>query len=107
LLGFLRWARQPTVFVGAFAVVTYLELLGTHTGAWTWSVRDPIAHLVAMGNPPSGAAGGYGFFDLAALMVGDAVAARRRSAAGEDAEHLVVQEPVAAHHAAEAGVGSA
>lgn len=111
LLGSLRWSRQPTVFVGAFVVVTYLELLGTHLGAWTWSVRDPIAHLVAMGNPPSGAAGGYGFFDLAALWVADVTAtrglSRRRRRSAQDAQHLVVQPAVAAHDAAEAGLGAA
>jgi len=113
LLGFLRWSRQPTVFAGAFVIVTYLELLGTHIGAWTWSVKDPIAHLVAMGNPPSGAAGGYGFFDLAALGVTDWVTARRRtsqnvaSIAGEGAQDLVVEQPVGAHHGAEARIGAA
>jgi hypothetical protein len=115
LLASLRWSRQPTVFVGAFVVVTYLELLGTHLGIWTWQIKDPIAHLVAMGNPPSGAAGGYGFFDLAALWVSDRVAARRgRSVtatslgtAGEDAQDLRMQEPVAAHDTAQARVGAA
>jgi hypothetical protein len=66
---FLLKGRQPLVFVGAFAVVTYLELLGTGLGTWTWQVRDPIFGVVAMGNPPSGAAGGYGFFDAAALLL--------------------------------------
>ncbi len=75
LLGFLwfcclvlwvRKARAPLVFVGAFVVVTYLELLGTALGVWTWSLHDPTG-IVAIGNPPSGAAGGYGFFDAAAL----------------------------------------
>jgi len=66
---FLLRGRNPLVFVGAFLVVTYLELLGTHLGTWTWQVRDPILGVVAMGNPPSGAAGGYGFFDAAALYL--------------------------------------
>lgn len=66
---FLLKGRQPLVFVGAFAVVTYLELLGTGLGTWTWQARDPILGVVAMGNPPSGAAGGYGFFDAAALLL--------------------------------------
>ena len=34
--------------------------------------HDPILGIVAMGNPPSGAAGGYGFFDAAALLAGAA-----------------------------------
>src|SRR5581483_11921122 len=99
LVAFLIWGRQPTVFVGAFVVVTYLELLGTHLGVWTWQVRDPVAHLISMGNPPSGAAGGYGFFDAAALALApriDAALTRRRQR-GEDG---IVQQPVAAHHAA-------
>jgi hypothetical protein len=100
LLAALQWSRQPTVFVGAFLVVTYLELLGTHLGTWTWSVRDPIAHLVAMGNPPSGAAGGYGFFDLAALWVSDRLVR-------EDPQDLVVQPAVGADDTAEAWVSAA
>ena len=54
------------LYVGAFVVVTYLELLGTALGTWTWQPYDPTG-LVSMGNPPSGAAGGYGWFDLAAM----------------------------------------
>src|SRR5256885_4634093 len=69
LVFFLFKARQPLVFVGAFVVVTYLELLGTGLGTWTWQVRDPVFGVVAMGNPPSGAAGGYGFFDAASLLL--------------------------------------
>ena len=67
LLGFLRWGRSALLFVGAFVVVTYLELLGTSLGTWVWQPVDPVAH-VPIGNPPSGAAGGYGWFDLAAVL---------------------------------------
>jgi hypothetical protein len=87
---FLLKGRQPTVFVGAFFVVTYLELLGTGVGAWTWQARDPILGLVAMGNPPSGAAGGYGFFDAAALWLAPRIVDRigraggRRTAGGAE-----------------------
>jgi hypothetical protein len=101
LAAFLLRGRQPTVFVGAFIVVTYLELLGTHLGTWTWQAKDPVAHLISMGNPPSGAAGGYGFFDAAALALAPRIDAliRRR----QRREHGVMQEPVAAHHAAAVG----
>lgn len=68
LLGFLRWGRSRLLYVGAFVVVTYLELLGTWLGIWVWQPYDPTG-LVSMGNPPSGAAGGYGWFDLAAITV--------------------------------------
>jgi hypothetical protein len=67
LLGFLRWGRSTTLYVGAFVIVTYLEILGTWLGAWEWQSHDPTG-LVAIGNPPSGAAGGYGWFDLAAVL---------------------------------------
>ena len=66
LLGFLRWGRSALLYVGAFLVVTFLELLGTRLGTWRWHEVDPSG-LVTIGNPPSGAAGGYGWFDLAAV----------------------------------------
>jgi hypothetical protein len=72
LLGFLRWGRSRTLYVGAFVVVTYLELLGTGLGTWAWQPHDPTG-LIAIGNPPSGAAGGYGWFDLAAVLAGPVV----------------------------------
>jgi hypothetical protein len=68
LLGFLAWGRSRMLYVGAFVVVTYLELIGTWLGTWTWQPYDPTG-LVGMGNPPSGAAGGYGWFDLVAITV--------------------------------------
>jgi hypothetical protein len=88
LVGFLRLGRSRTLYVGAFAIVTYLELLGTHLATWTWQPHDPTG-IVSIGNPPSGAAGGYGWFDLAALFGAPALlrlttGVRRRS---------VVQEP--------------
>src|SRR4051794_1681074 len=96
------WSVNSTVFVGAFVVVTYLELLGTGLGTWTWQVRDPILGLVAMGNPPSGAAGGYGFFDAAALWLAPKIelVLERRLTRRKSSEDVVVQSPVAAHHAA-------
>ena len=68
LLGFLVWGRSRMLYVGAFLVVTYLELIGTWLGIWTWSAYDPTG-IVSMGNPPSGAAGGYGWFDLVAITL--------------------------------------
>jgi hypothetical protein len=66
LVGFLLWGPSRGLYIGAFVVVTYLEIVGTALGTWTWQTHDPTG-LVAIGNPPSGAAGGYGWFDLAAL----------------------------------------
>jgi hypothetical protein len=68
LLGFLAFGPSRLLYVGAFVVVTYLELVGTSLHVWTWSPRDPTG-IVAMGNPPTGAAGGYGWFDLVAVLV--------------------------------------
>jgi hypothetical protein len=67
LAGFLLWGPSKGVYVGAFVVVSYLELLGTGLGNWAWQTQDPTG-WVSIGNPPSGAAGGYGWFDLAALV---------------------------------------
>jgi hypothetical protein len=72
LLGFLRWGRSRLLYVGAFAVVTYLEILGTALGVWEWQPHDPTGSF-AIGNPPSGAAGGYGWFDLAAILSAPAI----------------------------------
>ncbi|HET9654923.1 MAG TPA: hypothetical protein VFP72_06195 [Kineosporiaceae bacterium] len=69
LFGFLAWGPSRTVYVGAFVVVSYLELTGTALGTWAWATRDPVLHVVGQGNPPSGAAGGYGWFDLYALLL--------------------------------------
>ncbi|HET6561218.1 MAG TPA: hypothetical protein VFG72_05030 [Marmoricola sp.] len=68
LLAFLRWGPSTEVYVGAAVVVTWLELLGTHLRTWVWQPVDPVGWL-SIGNPPSGAAGGYGWFDLVALAV--------------------------------------
>jgi len=68
LVGFLAWGPSKPLYIGAFCVVTYLELVGTGLGNWEWAERSPF-DLVPMGNPPSGAAGGYGWFDLAALLL--------------------------------------
>ncbi len=72
LVGFLLLGRAPLLYVGAFVVVTYLELVGTRLHVWTWAAHDPTG-IVAMGNPPSGAAGGYGWFDLVAVLLAPAV----------------------------------
>jgi len=75
LVGFFRWGPSKGLYVGAFVMVTYLELTGTALGAWAWQTHDPTG-LVAIGNPPSGAAGGYGWFDLAALLTAPWLLAR-------------------------------
>jgi hypothetical protein len=72
LVGFLAWGPSRGLYIGASVVVTYLEIVGTSFGVWQWQEHDPTG-LVAIGNPPSGAAGGYGWFDLAALLLAPTV----------------------------------
>jgi hypothetical protein len=88
LLGFLRWGRSTGLYVGAFVVVTALELLGTWLGTWEWAPRDPTG-LVTIGNPPSGAAGGYGWFDLAAVLAAPALLALLERRKTEDCQRNV------------------
>lgn len=67
LVCFLLWGPSKAVYVGAFLAVSYLEVVGTSLGNWVWQTQDPTG-WVSIGNPPSGAAGGYGWFDLAGLL---------------------------------------
>ena len=66
---------RPLLYVGAFVVVSWLELLGTSLGTWEWSPYDPTG-WIAIGNPPSGIAGGYAWFDAAALWLAPHLLAR-------------------------------
>jgi hypothetical protein len=102
LLGFLAWGRARLLYVGAFVMVSYLELVGTALGTWVWQPVDPILHLIGQGNPPSGVAGGYGWLDLWAGLLAPILITRwklntrwrRRSLRGERGEGLLVQQPV-------------
>ena len=67
LLLFAWRGRSPLLYAGAFLVVSGLELLGTSLGTWTWGTVDPVTGWISIGNPPSGIAGGYAWFDAAAL----------------------------------------
>ena len=68
LLVFAWKGKSPLLYAGAFLVVSYLEVIGTSLGTWTWQPTDPTG-LISIGNPPSGIAGGYAWFDAAALFV--------------------------------------
>ncbi len=67
LVLFVFFGPSKGVYIGAFVVVSYLELVGTAWGNWSWGTHDPTG-AITIGNPPSGAAGGYGWFDLAGLL---------------------------------------
>ena len=68
LVRFVLVGRQPLVYAGAFVVTSYLELVGTGLGAWTWALHGP-GGWIAQGNPPSGIPGGYCFLDAAGLAL--------------------------------------
>ena len=90
LLGFLVFGRSRHLYVGAFVVVTYLELIGTRWGVWSWRLHDPTG-LVSIGNPPSGAAGGYGWFDLVAVLAAARLATKWDAAMSRVRRRLVAE----------------
>jgi hypothetical protein len=58
--------RSPLVYLAAFFITTWLELIGTAAGAWKWAAVDPVFGL-SQGNPPSGVAVWYCLVDAVAL----------------------------------------
>ena len=68
LLLFLWRGRNRAVYAGVFLVVAALELYGTAIGTWRWE-RELPGLGIPDGNPPSGVASGYVWFDVMALLV--------------------------------------
>jgi hypothetical protein len=66
--------RAPTLYAGVFLIVGFLEIYGTSIGAWHWAATAPEVPLPT-GNPPSGIAGVYVLFDIAAIAVAPRVLA--------------------------------
>ena len=63
--------------------MAFLEIYGTWIGTWQWAAEVPGVGIPD-GNPPSGAASGYVFFDISALALAPlllAVTARIRRGA--------------------------
>jgi hypothetical protein len=69
---YLVRGRAPEVYAGVFLVVAWLELYGTALGTWEWAVTIPGTG-VPQGNPPSGVASGYVWFDIVALALAPAL----------------------------------
>jgi hypothetical protein len=65
---YLLVGRAPATYAGVFLVVAWLELYGTAIGTWRWAAEIPGTGI-ANGNPPSGVAAGYVWFDIVALAV--------------------------------------
>jgi len=68
LLAFLWRSRARAAYAGVFLVVAALELYGTAIGTWRWAATLPGLGIPD-GNPPSGVASGYVWFDVMALLV--------------------------------------
>jgi hypothetical protein len=68
LLAFLWRSRSRSAYAGVFLVVAVLELYGTAIGTWRWAEELPGLGIPD-GNPPSGVASGYVWFDVMALLL--------------------------------------
>ena len=67
LLLFLWRGRNREIYAGVFLVVAALEVYGTAIGTWRWA-RELPGLGIPDGNPPSGVASGYVWFDVMALL---------------------------------------
>jgi len=68
LLVFLWRSRWRATYAAVFLVVAALELYGTSIGTWRWAASLPGLGIPD-GNPPSGVASGYVWFDVMALLI--------------------------------------
>ncbi len=75
LIYVLLRGRAATLYAGVFLVVGFLEIYGTSIGAWHWAADVPGTSLPT-GNPPSGIAGVYVLFDVAAIALAPRLLAR-------------------------------
>jgi hypothetical protein len=85
LLVFLWRSRSRATYAGVFLVVAALELYGTSIGTWRWA-HDLPGLGIPDGNPPSGVASGYVWFDVMALLVAPVLLAIPRVLRGIPAE---------------------
>jgi hypothetical protein len=84
LLVFLWRSRSRAVYAGVFLVVAALELYGTSIGTWHWA-RELPGLGIPDGNPPSGVASGYVWFDVVALLLAPRLLALARFTTGGQA----------------------
>jgi hypothetical protein len=77
LLAFLWRSNARAAYAGVFLVVAALELYGTAIGTWRWAAELPGLGIPD-GNPPSGVASGYVWFDLMALLLAPRLLAAAR-----------------------------
>ena len=63
---YLFKGRSPMVYLAAFFITTWLEIIGTAAGTWKWATLEPIFQL-SQGNPPSGVSAWYCLVDAVAI----------------------------------------
>lgn len=63
---FLFKGYSYMVYLGAFFITTWVELIGTSMGNWYWAAVDPASTLT-QGNPPSGIVAWYCLVDAVAI----------------------------------------
>jgi hypothetical protein len=85
LLLFLWRSRSRGIYAAVFLVVAALELYGTAIGTWRWASELPGLGIPD-GNPPSGVASGYVWFDVMALLIAPWLVATARRLRGVEAE---------------------
>ena len=85
LLVFLWRSPWRRTYAGVFLVVAALELYGTSIGTWRWA-HELRGVGIPDGNPPSGVASGYVWFDVMALLVAPALVGLARGLRGIPAE---------------------
>jgi hypothetical protein len=68
LLIFFWRSSSRAIYAAVFIVVGALEFYGTAIGTWQWRAEIPYLGIPD-GNPPSGVASGYIWFDVMALLI--------------------------------------
>lgn len=77
LLIFLARSRNRGLYAAVFFIVAALEFYGTAIGTWRWAPALPGLGIPD-GNPPSGVASGYVWFDVMALTTAPVLLALAR-----------------------------
>jgi hypothetical protein len=89
LVCFLVCSRNRGLYASVFFLVAGLEFYGTALGTWRWAPSLPGLGIPD-GNPPSGVASGYVWFDVMSLATAPLLLAllRRRRGRLESREAL-------------------
>src|SRR5438105_3316216 len=66
---FMTRSRRAAVFGVVFFATSFLELVGTSVGTWTWAAQTPLFVHIPAGNPPSVISGMYCVLDGSVLVV--------------------------------------